>query len=254
MNTVQANGKTFAYERCGNGIPLLLIHGFPLDHAIWSPLDAQLSAHFDVIMPDLPGFGHSERLDGSPNLDDMAAALAGFLDALSIGAVFIAGHSMGGYISLAFAHNFAQKTLGLGLLGSQVLSDSQERQTERYATAELVTKEGVDVLTGMAEKLTANPAFIPQLRQIILRQPPKGIAAALGAMARRTDASQFIQTFSFPVVLVHGLADSLIPVERAREIKELLPKAQLVELPHVGHSPMLEAPAETAQALLRLLD
>jgi len=67
-------------------------------------------------------------------------------------------------------------------------------------------------------------------------------------MAERPNASEFFSTFDFPVVLVHGLADALIPPERSHEMKALLSQAALTELPGVGHSPALEAPVETALA------
>jgi len=91
------------------------------------------------------------------------------------------------------------------------------------------------------------------LREMILRQPAAGVIGALKAMAERPDSTQLITTFKFPVAIVHGLADALIPVDRSREMKAFLPQAVLTELPGVGHSPMLEAPLETADALKKIL-
>jgi pimeloyl-ACP methyl ester carboxylesterase len=139
------------------------------------------------------------------------------------------------------------------MVGSQAAADTPERKSGRYATAGEVAVNGVSVAAGMAEKLSANPAHAPFFRAMILRQRPAGVIGALKAMAERPDSSDIFPQFKFPVTLVHGLADALIPPERSREMKALLPEAELTELPGVGHSPALEAPVETARALRQLL-
>jgi len=254
MEKIKVNGISLAYDRRGTGAPLLLLHGFPLDHTTWAPLASRLEKKFELLMPDLRGFGLSEVVEGDFTLAHMAADLAGLLDALHIQKTYLAGHSMGGYIALAFARAYPARVLGFGLLGSQVLPDSPESKAGRYTTAGRIAASGASAVEGMAEKLSANPELIPLLREIILRQPPQGLIGALKAMAVRPDAREFAALFDFPVALVHGQADGLIPAERAREMKALIPHAVLTELPGVGHSAMLEAPDETAQALLKLTD
>jgi 3-oxoadipate enol-lactonase len=252
MEKILINGLTLAYDRRGSGTPLLLIHGFPLDHGCWQPFAANLEANFDLIMPDLRGFGLSEAPEIDYSIEQMAADLAVLLDRINIQKAFVVGHSMGGYVALAFANAYPARVLGLGLLGSQASPDQPERKTGRYATADLVALHGVSQVAGMAEKLSSDPQLSPFFLEMILRQPSRGIIGALKAMANRADARHFVAFFNFPVVLVHGLTDGLIPVERSREMKSLIPQADLTELPGVGHSPMLEAPAETARALLRV--
>jgi pimeloyl-ACP methyl ester carboxylesterase len=254
MEKIQLKNLTLAFDRRGSGSPLLLIHGFPLDHAVWTQLASRLETKFDVIMPDLCGFGNSDKPQGDTSIAQMAADLAELLYALNVQAAYLVGHSMGGYVALAFAHAYPHRVLGLGLLGSQAAADSAETKAGRFATAEKVELKGADAVAGMAEKLSANPSFVPYFREIILRQHPEGLMAALKAMAGRADATKFMGSFSFPVILVHGLADALIPPERAREMKALVPQASLLELPGIGHSSMLEAPDETARALLKFLD
>jgi pimeloyl-ACP methyl ester carboxylesterase len=87
------------------------------------------------------------------------------------------------------------------------------------------------------------------VRRLIEKQHKDAIIGGLKAMAEREDATQYLSSFKFPVVLVHGDSDALIPVDRAREIKVVLPIAHLVELPGIGHMPMMEAPERTAEAL-----
>lgn len=253
MQAVLENGQTIAYRRCGQGAPLVLVHGFPLDGAMWQPLVDLLSGHFDLIMPDLPGFGGSSLLPGVASMDSLASSLMGFLDVLGIPQAYLAGHSMGGYVILALAQAHPERVRGLALLGSQSAADSPERQAARFVTADQITRIGVSAVLGMAEKLSATPALVPTLREIISRQNPSGLAAAQIAMAGRADLTAWLGSFRLPLVLVHGSSDGLISPERARELAQMIPHAALFELPGVGHTPMLEDPSATARAVLGLL-
>jgi 3-oxoadipate enol-lactonase len=253
MEKISVNGISLAYDRRGKGAPLVLVHGFPLDHTTWEPLLPDLEDHFDVILPDLRGFGQSDAPDGPYSMSQMADDIAALLDAINIQKTYIAGHSMGGYVALAFSCAYPQRVLGLGLVGSQAAVDAPERKSARYATAAQVALEGVSAVLGMAEKLSADSSHIPFFRELIQCQRPAGVMGALKAMAERPDSLSYLSSFAFPVVVVHGLADVLIPVERSREMAALIPQAKLVELAGVGHSPALEAHIETAEALKGLL-
>jgi len=241
------------YLRTGSGQPLVLLHGFPLDNSIWNPLLPHLADHYDLILPDLPGLGRSLLFKEDCHLTEMAADLAELLRGLGLPRAFVAGHSMGGYVALAFARQSPEMLLGLGLISTQALPDTPERQAARQQTAAEVAAKGPAVVAdAMAAKLSANLAHEALLRETILRQPAPGIVNALKAMAARPDSTDLLPGLDCPVSILHGLGDILIPPERAREMKSLLPKASLTELPGVGHMPMLEAPAETAQALQAL--
>ncbi len=101
----------------------------------------------------------------------------------------------------------------------------------------------------MVPKLTANAAIQASLRTIVSRQRPLGVASALQAMAERPDSTEILKAFLLPAVIVHGQADALMPVERGREMKSLLPSAHYVELAGIGHVPMMEDPKSVAEAL-----
>lgn len=251
MEFVNVNGIDLAYERRGSGNPLVLLHGYPLDHFIWSAVSIKLVKEgFDLILPDLRGFGKSTTLDTSYLLDDFADDIAGLLDHLGIQKTAIAGHSMGGYIALAFAKRYPERVSGLGLISSQVLADSPERKEGRYKSAADVQEKGIQgVVETMTPKMTPNTDLHGLVREIMQRQAPAAFIGALKAMAERGDASDLITGLQVPVVLIHGDADELIPIDRAREVKNLLPHANLVEIQGIGHLPMLEAPEKTADAL-----
>jgi 3-oxoadipate enol-lactonase len=250
MDTISLNGFKLAYERRGRGKPLVLLHGYPLDHSIWEPVVPLLENDLDLILPDLRGFGESEVSTGNYGMADLAADIAGLLSALDIWQAAIAGHSMGGYVALAFARAYPQRVLGLGLVASQVLADTPEKKAGRYQEADDILANGVGtVAEGMSVKLTAEPGLQARLKALILRQRPEGLAGALRAMADRPDASTLLPGANFPVVLIHGLEDALIPVERARSVKATVLNSHLTEIPNVGHMPMMEAPQVMAEAI-----
>ena len=253
MLKANINGIEIAYKRWGNGAPLVLIHGHPLDHTIWEPVVPLLENDFDMILSDLRGFGQSETVRTSYLLSDMAADIAALLDHLKIEKAAIAGHSMGGYIALAFARAYPERVRGLGLVASHVFTDPPERKLSRYETAAEIERQGVGILADtFPAKLTADAALQSVLREIILRQSAHGAAESLRAMAERADSSVLLAGFNFPVVVIHGTADVLIPVERACEAKALAKKIHLVEIEGTGHMPMMEAPQRTAEALMAL--
>lgn len=250
MEKINVNGIEFGYTRRGTGTPLVLLHGYPLDHHLWDEVVPLLENTFDVIVPDLRGFGESSTVDSFYSMEDYASDVAGLLDHLDIQKTAIAGHSMGGYVALAFVRLYPKRVHGLGLVSSQVLADSEERKQGRYNSAAEVAEHGIgSVVEAMAPKFTPNQHLQAFARKTMERQAPGAYIGALKAMAERVDSTPLLSSFNFPVVLIHGDADALIPIDRAREIKAALPEAHLVEIPGAGHMPMMEAKEKTAEAL-----
>jgi 3-oxoadipate enol-lactonase len=253
MEKINVNGIQLAYTRRGKGTPLVLIHGFPLDHHLWDEVVPLLEDTFDLVLPDLQGFGESTTVDSFYTMEDYASDLARLLDHLGIQRAAIAGHSMGGYVALAFARLFPEHVRGLGLVASQVIADSEERKQGRYKSAAEVAEHGIgSVVETMTPKFTPHKRLQAFARESMERQQPAAYISALKAMAERVDSTPFLSSFHFPVVLIHGDADSLIPIDRAREVKAALPQAHLVEISGVGHMPMMEAKEKTAEALKHL--
>ena len=241
------------YVTRGQGTALMLVHGFPLNHTIWNETAALLEDEARVILPDLPGHGQSPVVE-PVSMELMADGLAAILDALGIEKVVLAGQSMGGYVCLAFARRHPQRLAGLGLVCTQAAADSPEKRQARLAQAEQTLAEGSQrVVESMSAVLTNRPEMAAGMRSLMSTTPAAGMAAALRAMAERAEMSAFLPQISVPALVMAGLADAIIPVERAREMAASLPDAQLVELAGVGHSPMMEAPQVTAEALLGLL-
>jgi 3-oxoadipate enol-lactonase len=253
METIKVNDINLTYARRGKGSPLVLLHGFPLDHHLWDDVVPMLEDTFELIIPDLRGFGESETVDTPYTMDNYASDIAGLLDQLHIQKAAIVGHSMGGYVALAFARLYPERVSGLALVSSQAPADPPERKEGRYKSAADVAANGISsVVETMTPKFTADPSLQARAREIMEKQQPAAYIGALKAMAERMDSTPLLSTFGFPVVIVHGEADALIPVDRAREIRDAIPGSLYIELKDVGHVPMLEDAKETAEALKRL--
>jgi len=253
MEKIKVNGINLAYTRRGQGTPLVLIHGYPLDHSMWDEVVPLLDDRFDIILPDLRGFGESDSPETVYNISDMAADIAGLLEQLGIQQAVFAGHSMGGYVALAFARAYPACLRGLGLVSSQVLADPPDRKEGRYKSAADVAENGVGVVAeAMTTKLSTNPRVQNFVRAVIERQTRAGVIGALKAMAERVDSTDLLASLKVPLVLIHGESDMLIPFDRAREVKAAVPGAQLFALKNAGHMPMMEFPHETAEALKHL--
>jgi 3-oxoadipate enol-lactonase len=186
-------------------------------------------------------------------MEDIASDFAALLDHLGIRKAALAGHSMGGYIALAFARLYPERVVGLALVASQALADAPDNKKGRYKTAADVAEKGVDLVAeAMPSKLSANVRVQGIVRELIRKQNRDGVIGVLMAMAERENSLALFPSFKFPVVLIHGSVDALLPIDRAYEVKKVMPSAHLVELPAAGHMPMLEEPERTAKAL-RLL-
>ena len=250
MQKIKINGFDLAFGRRGHGLPLVLIHGYPLDHTIWDEVSQLLEKDFDLILPDLRGFGQSSEVIFTYAVGDLASDVAGLLDHLKIKKAFVAGHSMGGYVALAFARAYPERLAGLGMISSQILADPPDRKEGRYKTAADVVEKGVGLVAdAMVSKLSANQSVQSFAHGLIGRQKAAGVIGALKAMAERPDSSDVLAGIKTPVVIVHGDADALISVDRGREMKGIASGAHYFELPGLGHMPMMENPQAVANAL-----
>lgn len=248
------NSIAMYYEDSGSGLPVVFLHGFPLDRTNWQPILQRLKGQARMITPDLRGFGRSEAPAGPAFMNTYVKDIVGLLDELTIEKAVLVGHSMGGYVALAFARLFPERLLGLGLVATQALPDAPDRKEARYDSAKAVASQGaVFAANSLPQKYSGNPDIQEQVRQIILRTAPNGIIAALMGMAEREDSTPFLKDIGVPSLVVAGSADMLIPAKVSQEMAVALPDTEYVEIPGGYHMLMLEHPDEVAAAVSRLL-
>jgi pimeloyl-ACP methyl ester carboxylesterase len=240
-------GKRLEYEIRGAGLPVMLLHGFMEDRRIWEPFLKGLEKKFRWILPDLPGSGQSELNNSLTNMNDFAEALNAVAEAENIQNMVLIGHSMGGYISLAFAEKYREKLLALGLFHSSSYADSPEKKEAREKNIRFIEKFGAapfieQSLPGLYSEryVKENPEEI--LKQIRRYQSflPESVVLYLSAMKTRTSTTGVLESFPRPVLFIMGDQDKAVPLKDALAQCHL-PRISCIQiLSHTAHMGMME--------------
>ena len=261
MKTQTAGGIEMATVDRGSGPPLLLVHGFPLDHSMWNAQIEALSADYRVIAPDLRGFGRSEVTPGKVTMQQLADDLAALLERLGVEEpVVFCGLSMGGYVAWQFWRRHRARVRGLILCDTRAVADTAEQAAGRLAMADRVVREGpAPLVAGMMPKLFARGAVeadhevVESLRRVMLGSDPEGIAAAGRGMAERPDVTATLSRIDCPSLVIVGQLDAISTVEEMRRIAAAIPGARFVEIAGSGHMSPMEKPAEVSGAIADFL-
>lgn len=254
------DGIRLAYDVAGSGEALVLVHGFPLDRTIWDAQFDALARRARVIRIDLRGSGGSGRGEGPALMETLAGDVFGLLDELGVERAIVVGHSMGGYVALAFFRMYAERVAGLALIASRVAADTPARAIQRDAQVEAVTAHGIGpIADAVAAEIfapgfaAAHPATVERVRAIVVAQDPAGAIAQLIGMKERVDSADLLEDIAIPTLIVAGWEDRLLDGTELERTAAAIADCELARLPGVGHLPMLEAPAETTAALERLV-
>ncbi|HEY9178769.1 MAG TPA: alpha/beta hydrolase [Flavipsychrobacter sp.] len=127
-NIHTAKFPQLSYNMYGKGDVIVLLHGFPLDSSLWDKIVPTLAEDYLVIVPDLPGSGKSTFEGNELSIDEMAESVRLILVKEQVNKVVLAGHSMGGYVALAFADLYPDAVKGLALVHSSARSDTEEKK------------------------------------------------------------------------------------------------------------------------------
>lgn len=249
------HGIELDYEVLGQtGQPIVLIHGFGLDRNIWRDVASRYLANHRVILPDVRGHGESEAPKGAYSMTLLAKDIKHLLEFLGVSKAIICGHSMGGYIALAFAENFPERLAGLGLITTRAKSDSEDGRAGRYEMVQKVKEKGSMALAqSLAPQLSQDEAIISRAHDMIAQTAPDGIIGALKGMAERPDRRDLLPKIQVPALVVAGEADQIIDLQDAEEMAKALPRGEFLPIKGAGHMPMLETTSELGQGLLSLI-
>ena len=253
---IAVDGTFFDVTDEGRGVALVLIHGFPLAKETWDAQALELASRARVIRFDLRGLGASSVTPGPYLMEALAGDAAGILDALDVGEVVLAGHSLGGYVALAFWRMFAERVRGLGLICTRAGADDDATARGRLELAQRAERDGMaPIVDAFLPRFfgppiySEQPQLIERMRVLVERTNPQGAAAMLRGMAARVSSEDLLAEIDVPLRVVGGRNDTLIPVERSQEIAAAVRGARLDVL-ECGHLPLYEAP----QALTASLD
>lgn len=244
------------YQLIGSGKPVVLIHGFGEDSSIWQQQLEFLGSDYQLIIPDLPGTGKTAP-ESELTMESMAAGIRDILDKEKIGSCILLGHSMGGYISLAFAELFPDRINGLGLLHSSAFADSEAKKETRRKSIAFIKKQGsLAYLEASTPNLFAEENRLSMtglIRDLVDRHAymkPATLAAFLEAMMARPDRTQILKKAKFPVLFIVGRGDQAVPFTDSMQQVYLPDLSYIYILEKSGHMGMLEETGSFNQALI----
>ena len=247
-------------EDHGEGVPLVLLHGFPLSMAMWDPIRTGLTETARVITPDLRGFGESDKPVGDYSMASFADDVLRLIDALGLEKIVLGGHSMGGYVALRFAAAHAERLAGLVLVDSRAEADPPEGRERRDAAIARIERDGgAGFLDDFVPNLIAAstreraPRFVAELRSVAAEVPDHVLIGCLRGMRDRPASTELLATIAVPALVIVGAEDAITPPASARAMAELLPQATLAVIPGAGHTPPVERPLPTAEAMIGFL-
>jgi pimeloyl-ACP methyl ester carboxylesterase len=251
MRTEISPGISLSYQFTGTGQTIVFLHPFPMDHRLWKSQVEHFAPHYQVLTPDLRGFGNSDGFGAqTPSIEQMADDLNALLDVLKITEpIVLCGLSIGGYVALRFAQKYFSRLRGLVICDSRAEADTDETKAGRdrmiafakeHTPREIVEK----VLSGLLGKtsLRTRPELIERVKEIGSSQSQQAILDTLAALRDRPDATEWLPQITIPTLLIFGEEDALAPSHVIETLHASLPQCTLVKLPKAGHFSNLEQP------------
>ncbi len=241
---------------------VVLLHGFPLNSAMWMPQIEALQSEWRVIAPDARGVGSSDLGQGQYTMellvDDLFAVLDGTSEDRPVVAV---GLSMGGYILLRALEREPDRFRGVVLCDTRSAPDGNAGKLARAVGVRRIREEGLapfahDFLGAVLAPDTGvrRPGLRQELQRLILENSPVGVSGQLLAMVSRTDTTDFLSRIGVPTLVMVGSADRLTPPAVGREIAGRIPNSVFVEIAGAGHLSSIESPVEFNRVLRKYLE
>jgi len=252
--------KPLHFIESGKGETLVLLHGFCETSDIWTDIQNQLSNEYHVISIDLPGFGESPLPRSSFSLADIAQNIKSFLDGKDLEKYVMIGHSLGGYIALAFANQFRENLNGLGLFHSSIFIDTQEKKDSRTKLMDFISKHGVAMFIKTfvpslfyEKNIPALKPLVESLRNKAAQTQASSVIEYARAMRDRESSVEMIKNINIPVMFIIGEEDGSVPLEKSLEQAILPANSHILRLPETSHMGMYEKPIETFKFINRFL-
>ena len=246
-----------AYIDKGEGPVLVLLHGFCETKELWEHFIDVLALKYRVIAPDMPGFGESTYLQSTHlGIEVMADEVCKLLIQLNIEKCTLIGHSLGGYVTLAFSEKYKDMLNGIGLFHSTAFEDSDEKKDSRNKVIRYVEQNGVESFIIPF----VPPLFFYKKRQELDKQiakavkyglttPLETIVAVTKAMRDRPDRTHILEALNIPVMFIVGKEDNSVPLESSMKQIHLPQKSVVHILSNVAHMGMFEDETATLLAV-----
>jgi pimeloyl-ACP methyl ester carboxylesterase len=255
------NGKKLHYDLTGNGETIILVHGYLESSEIWSRFAGRLSKQFRIISIDLPGHGLSDIDIQSNSMESMASLIKKLIDELGIEKIFLTGHSLGGYVALAFLELFPERLSGYCLFHSQPFADPLETIEKRLREIKIVEAGKKDIMYPEniikmfgEQNLVKFSDEVDRSREIASKISAEGIISVLKEMIVRPPRVGFMEEGWVPCLWILGSGDRYIPCEEIQK-KVCLPlNAKVVVLEHSGHMGFVEEEDRSVEVITRFVE
>jgi 3-oxoadipate enol-lactonase len=245
------------YARDASAPRFVLIHSLGMDRFFWAPITEQLATHASVLVYDCRGHGQSDKPKGPYRVEQFADDLADLLDHLGWRSTMVAGASMGGCISLAFAAAYPARTLALGLVDTTAWYDAAKAWEER---AQRALRDGLGTMIEFQTSRwftdafrIANPELVKRATETFLANDPAAYAETC-RMLGACNLTAALPRLDMPTAIVVGDEDYATPIAMAETLHRGISGSTLTVLPHARHLTALEDPARIASELLRLTE
>lgn len=252
---------SLAYDDAGQGLPLVFVHGYPLNRRMWQPQMRGLQDTARILAVDLRGHGDSQATPAPYSMDLFADDLNAFLEALGIDQkVVLCGLSMGGYITFAFYRKYPHRLAGLILTATRAAADTPAQREARDQAAETARQGNTaSIFNSMLPRLLTpktyaeKPALVARVRKIMEQVSLEGILGDLSAMKERPDSTPTLARIDIPTLFLPGANDQIIPLQEAQGMHTAVHGSQLEIIPEAGHLLNLENPRLFNRAVRRFL-
>jgi len=261
LKTILFRERPAIYEVAGSGLPVMLVHGFTEDRRIWHPLLEGIKENRRWIIPDLPGSGGSAENILLITLQDFAEYIRAVADAEGLDKFVLIGHSMGGYIALAFAEKYPERLQGLGLFHSSSYPDSQEKQDARDRNIAFILRNGSRAFVETAipglfsdRFKESDPDEIQKLVTRYANFSPATLVQYLKAMKERPATTAVLKKTTIPVLFIMGEEDKAVPIKDGLEQCYIPQISYIHVLTHTAHMGMIENTSICRSYVDRFLD
>lgn len=257
MKNLTYKNTAISYTDEGKGTAVVLLHGFLENKTMWAELIPALSKKYRIITIDLLGHGQTEPMGYVQTMEDNADAVQAVLSELRIRKAVLAGHSMGGYVALAFAELYPEQVRGVMLINSTSIADSDERKANRDRAIKAVKHNYTNFVSLSIANLFAEDNrvrladAIEEVKQQALKTPLQGIVASLEGMKIRKDREVLLHFAAYPILLVLGKKDPVLNYEE--NISQIEGTAVKLVTFNDGHMSPIENREQLAEAILLFL-
>ena len=257
--SISYNNSLIHYKVAGKGQPVFLIHGFAEDSRIWDGFIPELENDFLLVIPDIPGSGQSALLEGNDiGIENYADVMNAIATQENISKAVFVGHSMGGYISLAFAKKYPEKINAVGLFHSSAYADDDAKKETRQKAINVINEKGPlaflkTAIPGLFANAEASKVHIDDLLEKAKAFSNDALIQYYQAMIARPDTTQTLKSIQQPVLFILGQHDKAVPFEHGLEQSHLPSLSHIHILRNSAHMGMLEEKEKSLGILAHFL-